>query len=876
MDSALRRTHIIGIVLITALAAPVLLGQSSQPDLWVDFPSYDSTMIWQLRRGAEAKEARRVLAQKSSSAETFRQLIAADRLDDALMVLKQVLDTSDAAQTIAAMHALSETIFQFQRDQTRLYVETIRQLLIPVRARIGTLPREDAARLAGELLTIDSWLDRGRSQNPSERMTQFLRDYDGTEAALLTQVDMLVSNPRELLKEIADLDQFARNHSGTNAGAKALFLEGFQLHVNVPVTGVEPRGFDPTERLLRVAALVNELESGKFPPSEWVKKAPDLMVGFFVSNTPPPAYSPANLDREIGAYSTFVRTHLEMANALRSLDNSLGYVIGTKLGELFQMKGDRVGGIERFLDSLEKTAPDPSQVQFFRAQYYARQSSAGPESDREAMAAKARASLAALISANRGSTSRQALAFAAAFDYYRRDYARALPEFQQYVTQYPLSAWAPIAALRIGECYEQLNDWPKASAAYARAATTFSNDALARVLGNAFASRTLDAQGNFEDSLTAAKRALSSWDTDYGVEYSVRSSQAPEPRVGQGPFVDRLRLTRDDLAARVATLEDDLSQPRGKLLALARWQLNEDQSSEAIETLTTYLGQERNTPRRAAAQSLLHRARLELALDLASVEGAHYDRAKALAALDSIVKEPFDSFVATAALAKAALLLTGGQSQDAEALIATTLELWLKNQSDLTARAPNAGVDADVAEIRQVVFRPLGDLSVYGNKGWNGFSFPEKLPRFIVVRADVQVKTADGEVGRHTIYQRFPDMDHVLLLTSDQLSLVARLVSTIGGTKRRVPTAVMETPNQPVGSSMDVLRLFGQFFPTRPGHWGGWELETYPQVTQIEFVDADRTKANADVTVGYSGATVVLEKVNGKWRAAALTNQWVT
>jgi hypothetical protein len=153
---------------------------------------------------------------------------------------------------------------------------------------------------------------------------------------------------------------------------------------------------------------------------------------------------------------------------------------------------------------------------------------------------------------------------------------------------------------------------------------------------------------------------------------------------------------------------------------------------------------------------------------------------------------------------------------------------------------------------------------------------PPALPRFVVVRADIRVKTSDGQVARHTVYQRFPDLDHVLLLKSDELSLLARLLPTIGGTKHRAWTQVMETPNQPVGDSMKILALFGQFFEARPGHWGGWELETYPQVTQIEFVDAERTKANANVTIGYSGATVVLEKVDGKWRAVRLTNEWIT
>ena len=871
----LRRMRIVGILLVTALTASAF-GQSSKVDPWLDFPSYDSTMVWYLRRGAEVKEAKRLLAQNSASSETFRRLVGAGRLDDALLLLKRTFEAADAETTIAAMHVLSETMFQFQQDQTRSYTETIRQLMVPARALLAKLSREDAARLAREMLAVDASLERRQTSSWTESLTQFVRDYDGTEAALLTQVDLLMSDPRQMLKRIADLDQFAKDHPGTNAGAKALFQAGWDLHVNVAVTGIERRGSDPTERLLRVAAIVKELESGKFPRSEWVEKAPSLMIGFFVSETPPPAYSAANLDRAIDAYADFVRTHLGMPNELLSLENGLGYVIGSKMGHLFELKGDRLGGIERTLDDLERAAPDPGAVQLFRALYYARQSSAGPEADRAAMTVKARAALAALAAAQRGTASRLALAYAAAFDYYQRDYARALPEYQQFVTLYPSSSYAPIAALRIGECYEQTNDWPKAAAAYALAAANFPNEPYARVLGGAFASRALDALDRFEDSLAAATRALNSWDADYGFEYSIRSSQAPLPRVTTGPASDPLRVTRDALAARVSILERDLRNPGGRLLARSRWQLEQNQFDEASKTLTTFLRQQPKSPALAEAQTLRHRAQLESALDLAAVEGAHYDRTKAFAALDSIAKEPFDSFVATAALAEAALLVTEGHSDDAEKLMAKTLDSWVASQRELTARPPATAFDTDIAEIRQVVFRPLGDLPVYSGKGWNAFRFPDALPRFIVVRSDVAVKTPDGEVRRHTVYQRFPDFDQVLMLTSEELSLVSRLIHTIGGTKSRAPRQVMETPNQPVGDSMQILSLFGRFFPAIPGHWGGWELETFPQVTQIEFVNAERTKANANVTIGYSGATVVLEKIDGKWRAIRLTNQWIT
>ena len=863
---------IVGILLVTALAAPALLGQS-RADPWLDFPSYDSTLLWHLRQGANVKEAKRLLAQNSAPPETFRRLVGAGRLDDALLLLKRTLEAADAEQTIAAMHALSEAMSEFQRDQARSYTETIRQVIAPARALVAKLPREDGARLAWQILVIDASLERRQNASWAERLTQFVRDYDGTDAALLAQVDLLTSDPKQMLKRIADLDQFARDHPGTNAGAKALFQAGWDLHVNVAITGIEPRGSDPTERLLRVAAIVKELESGKFSRSEWVEKAPSLMIGFFVSDTPPPAYSPENLDRAIDAYADFVRTHLQTSAALESPDNGLGYVITAKMGDLFRLKGDRDGGIERTLNDLENAAPDPGAVQLLRAQYYARQSSGGPEADRAAMAAKARV---ALVAAKRGTASRLALAFAAAFDYYQRDYARALPQYQQFVSLYPSSAYAPIAALRIGECYEQANDWPKAVAAYARAAANYPNEPYARVLGGAFASRALDALDRFEDSLAAATRALNSWDADYGFEYSISSSQATLPGVTTGPVIDRRRVTRDALKARVRALERDLRSPGGRLLARGRWQLEQNQFAEASKTLKTFLQQQPKSPALAEAQLLMHLAELESALDLAAVEGTHYDWTKAVAALESIPRKPFDSYVATAAIAKAALLVTAGQTDNAEKLMAKTLDAWVASQRELGARPPALSIEADIAEIRQVVFRPLGDLPVYGGKGWNAFTFPDELPRFVVVRADLAVKTPDGQVGRYTVYQRFPDLGQVLMLTSDELLLVGRLVHTIGGTKSRVPRQVMETPNQPVGDSMQVLSLFGRFFPARPGHWGGWELETYPQVTQIEFVNSERTKANASVTIGYSGATVVLEKIDGKWRAVRLTNEWIT
>ena len=58
--------------------------------------------------------------------------------------------------------------------------------------------------------------------------------------------------------------------------------------------------------------IAHELESGSYPPCEWVEKAPQLVTSFFIATEPRPSFETGNLDRLIDAYTAFVRTHLEI------------------------------------------------------------------------------------------------------------------------------------------------------------------------------------------------------------------------------------------------------------------------------------------------------------------------------------------------------------------------------------------------------------------------------------------------------------------------------------------------------------------------------------------------------------------------------------
>jgi hypothetical protein len=62
------------------------------------------------------------------------------------------------------------------------------------------------------------------------------------------------------------------------------------------------------------------------------------VTGFFTSH---PSIAPENVDRMRAAYLRFVRTHFEL-DPLDPMSHGVGYVITSKMAELFEIKGDRL------------------------------------------------------------------------------------------------------------------------------------------------------------------------------------------------------------------------------------------------------------------------------------------------------------------------------------------------------------------------------------------------------------------------------------------------------------------------------------------------------------------------------------------------------
>lgn len=253
-------------------------------------------------------------------------------------------------------------------------------------------------------------------------------------------------------------------------------------------------------------------------------------------------------------------------------------------------------------------------------------------------------------------------------------------------------------------------------------------------------------------------------------------------------------------------------------------------------------------------------------------------------ALDALARESYDFPVTAAKIAQACVMSARGRGPEAESLLRAALAERVRSQP---SQEPATPLEKDVAAIRSLLFLPTGGAPYSaGQRGWNAFRWPPALPPFVLASAATVVKDAGGTAAEVTLYQRFPGLDNVVLLDADGLSFFATPMNKVGGTKKRAWTVdpprdlqrgYLETPNQPVGPSVNLLAFRNTSFPARAGHWGGWEFLTYPHVGEIQFADEARTKGRVRVTIGYSGCTVLVDKQpDGTWKATGMTDMWVT
>jgi tetratricopeptide (TPR) repeat protein len=864
-------------LLVAILLAPPAIGARHTTQLESDprqaifdeFPEEESSIRFMEEKGLTVKLAARALHEAPSDPKTMELLARAGRVQEALRVLEEIV-ASHPDRIAAALRVATGNRFYLEKggsDRT----DTLLRLSTRIRSQLNELPREMAADIARELITFDVSLSPFSDRDAVRTRLQqaFTREYAGTEAALMAEV-FLISDRRASHDQLAQLGSFVRAHDGTIAAAAALFQKGFQLHVNIAITGVEPRGSDPTERFMSVLDVVKELESGKYPKCEWVDRAPQLVWGFYVSRDA--KFAPENVDRMLGAYETFFRARFAAARVIHP-GSELGYLLISKMAPLFALKGDPLPQIERILDDIESNPRQFAAARYLRGLTYTRNLVDGSRVVDPAVRQRAKQTLSDLAARGTDFYHRAALAAVATLHYADREYGPARDHFKRYLAVYPRSPFAWVAALRVAQSDRFLANREAAVKTYLEAADAYATNSFSVVIHRTQAGETLADLGQFDKAMEQYRAALAAWDDDYGANYRFTAFQIPD-----GKATERIQpvqeITRHLLRQRIEDLAGSTSVLGRDRLEQGRRALERNEFEEAVQHLTAFTREHAKSAASAEGRRLLNLARWHRALGALDVAGAAGNDRAALDELDALIKEPYDFAVFAATATKAAWALMNKRETEADATMRQAMR-DMKVYQQALVRLPATQLEQDVVAITDEVFRPARDGIFAEERAWK-FDWSEGRPDYLLAPRNFRVTLANKETTEVRRTTPFPRLDNVLFIEASEIKALVRLLEVLGGTERRAPGSIMEVPNQPIGRAREVTQFWNRFFPVRPGHWMGWELLSYPNITQIEFTNDARTRAIASVTIGYTGATVVLEKVNGAWRAKEVVNFWIT
>lgn len=808
------------------------------------------------------------------SPHTVGWLVQARRMDDALSVIERVIQRQPERLPDALKWLDTSEI---QRDQAHGYKARAKHLLEEARKRLTSLDRERAAGVALALMA----LEQATAQEYEEydvRLDRFLATYRGTETAKLVQVDQ-VTRGRPTLTKLPELDALAAGAPGTEVAAKARYMKGWNLAHNwnhFVLAGANP---DPTDSFFELLEVVADLESGRYPVCTWVDQAPELVTGYFMFR---PKISQDNATRMLDGIRGFIRAHVSLLASTRP-NRAPNFLITNLMPTVAAFLPNGVEVMERQFAEFEREWPDAAPAKLLRASWldaqpgnYPAPAALPPPSDtRES---EVRILLASAAASSNEVYARQALARLA-----EREFSdpASLPSahahFLEYGRRFAAAPDAWVAALRVAQVERAQGRASQSIASFVRAADTYADDTVVRALALAYAGRVSEEGGLFEDAARHYSASLLAWAPEFGDALSLDLPVArghEGAALGNPLYVNRAAVQRTVVQRRVAEIGRSLPIPGGTDLERGRWLLSEGRSADAVRALDEVARRYARNSIGGEARTILRRARLDAAVARAAAPNRASDVAAALRDLDVLAQAPFDATAGTAGVVAATIRLLQGQQSGADKGLTATLTRWVSDGVRLRATPAAGSLEAEAVAVRDAVFLPLGN-AILGSR-WNAASWPATLPSFVIAPAVVHVKSADGVSRDVDVSRQPPGFSNVVFMTHDDVDYLTRTVSQLGGTRRREPTSIMQVPNQPVGDAREIIQWWNRFFPARPGHWAGFEILTYPAFSSIEFTNADRTRALVPIAVGYSGATVVLEKVKGVWTMQELVNFWIT
>src|SRR5262249_43088982 len=154
-----------------------------------DYPPYDSDVFRLLTEGLARKATTIRLARNPNDPEIIRDLLTQERADEALVVLKRIVSAFPERMP-SAFEAMYGQGSRFS-SHAHGYPEALQEIVNAAKQQLPRLSREDAARVARELLLVDRQRTCPGENRMENSLRCFLDEYAGTETGLLSQVDLI-------------------------------------------------------------------------------------------------------------------------------------------------------------------------------------------------------------------------------------------------------------------------------------------------------------------------------------------------------------------------------------------------------------------------------------------------------------------------------------------------------------------------------------------------------------------------------------------------------------------------------------------------------------------------------------------------------------
>lgn len=296
-----------------------------------------------------------------------------------------------------------------------------------------------------------------------------------------------------------------------------------------------------------------------------------------------------------------------------------------------------------------------------------------------------------------------------------------------------------------------------------------------------------------------------------------------------------------------------------ELVHAARWYVDVERWDDAIQAALDFEAKYPGSPRVRDARYLRHKAQLFKLLERTTDDPPLRSAAPLIRELEALTHEPSDDAVAAAKLALGTVYYLATSRRRPEMLVAEALRDWRALDRARPSPRLRPHHEYDVIDIRNVLFQPHGGGIFAGDPRWSDVTWTPRSVPHLLVNPEIRVLLADGERVYVVAYDPIPQLANVIFMDHERRALLDRIILRLGTARKR---SWMKH-----GKRLDVLALWMKASFGSRGKLGGWLFETPPRITSIVFADRLRSRAVAQLVIGYTAGSVWLEKRDGRWVA---------